>query len=197
MRPEEERQLIELARLGDVEVFMRLTREYEHQIFQLTFHLTGNREDAADLTQETFLQAFRAMKKFRGEASFHTWLYRIAINLSLNFLKKSRREKNGQESVEEIEENRGGAQLEYNFSQDSPEDSSLSAEFVASLKKAIDELPPAYRVTFSLVVLEEMSHKEAAGVLGCSEKTVSWRVHEARKMLKKKLQSFLTLKQEV
>ena len=72
MKADEERQLIELARRGGVEAFMQLVREHEHRILQLTYNLTRNREDAADLTQETFLQAFRAIKDFKGNSSFLT-----------------------------------------------------------------------------------------------------------------------------
>ena len=191
MRAEEERQLIEQARQGEVEAFMMLAKEYERQIFELTYYLTANREDAADLTQETFLHAFRAIKGFRGNSSFRTWLHRIAVNLSLNFIKKRRSQNSHFEDVERLEEEGREKELETARKMASPEDSSLSQEFRTNLEKAIEELPPAYRATFSLVVLEEMSHQEAARILGCSEKTVSWRMHEIRKRLKKKLQPFL------
>jgi len=191
MNAEEERQLIEQARQGEVEAFMMLAKEYERQIFELIYHLTANREDAADLTQETFLHAFRAIKGFRGNSSFRTWLHRIAVNLSLNFLKKRRSQNSHFEDVERLEEEGREKELETARKMASPEDSSLSQEFRTNLEKAIEELPPAYRATFSLVVLEEMSHQEAARILSCSEKTVSWRMHEIRKRLKKKLKPFL------
>ena len=191
MNAEEERQLIEQARQGEVEAFMMLAKEYERQIFELTYHLTANREDAADLTQETFLHAFRAIKGFRGNSSFRTWVHRIAVNLSLNFLKKRRSQNSHFEDVERLEEEGREKELETARKMASPEDSSLSQEFRTNLEKAIEELPPAYRATFSLVVLEEMSHQEAARILSCSEKTVSWRMHEIRKRLKKKLKPFL------
>ena len=191
MRAEEDRQLIEQARQGEVEAFMMLAKEYEHQIFELTYHLTANREDAADLTQETFLHAFRAIKGFRGNSSFRTWLHRIAVNLSLNFLKKRRSQNSHFEDVDRLEEEGREKELETVRKMPSPEDSSLSQEFRTNLEKVIEELPPAYRATFSLVVLEEMSHQEAARILSCSEKTVSWRMHEIRKRLKKKLKPFL------
>ncbi|MBP7795031.1 MAG: sigma-70 family RNA polymerase sigma factor [Candidatus Saccharicenans sp.] len=191
MNAEEERQLIEQARQGEVEAFMMLAKEYERQIFELIYHLTANREDAADLTQETFLHAFRAIKGFRGNSSFRTWVHRIAVNLSLNFLKKRRSQNSHFEDVERLEEEGREKELETARKMASPEDSSLSQEFRTNLEKAIEELPPAYRATFSLVVLEEMSHQEAARILSCSEKTVSWRMHEIRKRLKKKLKPFL------
>lgn len=194
MKADEERQLIERARRGEVEAFMQLVREYEHRIFQLAYHLTRNREDAADLVQETFLQAFRGIKAFRGNSSFHTWLHRIAVNLGLNFLKKQRRASNPLEDLDSLEEKGRGGELAEAGRIPSVEDSWLSEEFKTNLEKALEELPPALRATFSLVVQEGMSHKKAAELLGCSENTVSWRMHEARKMLKKKLQPFLSKK---
>jgi len=193
MKADEERELIELARRGRVEAFMQLVREHEHRILQLTYNLTRNREDAADLTQETFLQAFRAIKDFKGNSSFLTWLHRIAVNLSLNFLKKHRRANNYLEDIDSLEEKGRGGELVEAEGIPSVEDSWLSQELRTNLEKALEELPLAFRATFSLVVQDGMSHKEAAEVLGCSENTVSWRMHEARKMLKKKLQPFLSI----
>jgi RNA polymerase sigma-70 factor (ECF subfamily) len=193
MKADEERQLIELACRGEVEAFMQLVREHEHRILRLTYNLTRNREDAADLTQETFLQAFRAIKDFKGNSSFLTWLHRIAVNLSLNFLKKHRRERNYLEDIDSLEEKGRGEELAEAGGIPSVEDSWLSQELRTNLEKALEELPLAFQTTFSLVVQEGMSHKQAAELLGCSENTVSWRMHEARKMLKKKLQPFLSI----
>ena len=192
MKADEERQLIERARRGEVEAFMQLVREYEHRVFQLAFNLTRNREDAADLAQETFLQAFRAIKAFRGNSSFYTWLHRIAVNLGLNFLKKHRRTSNYLEDLDSLEKKGRGGELAEAGGIPSVEDSWLSEELKINLEKALDELPPAFRATFFLVVQEGMSHKQAAELLGCSENTVSWRIHEARKRLKRRLQPFLS-----
>ncbi|HOP61214.1 MAG TPA: sigma-70 family RNA polymerase sigma factor [Candidatus Saccharicenans sp.] len=192
MKADEEQQLIERARRGEVEAFMQLVREYEHRVFQLAYNLTRNREDAADLAQETFLQAFRAIKSFRGNSSFYTWLHRIAVNLGLNFLKKHRRTSNYLEDLDSLEEKGRGGELAEAGGIPSVEDSWLSEELKINLEKALDELPPAFRATFFLVVQEGMSHKQAAELLGCSENTVSWRIHEARKRLKRRLQPFLS-----
>jgi RNA polymerase sigma-70 factor (ECF subfamily) len=118
------------------------------------------------------------------------------VNLSLNFLKRSERQKkyreyyinNSQESREREND------LVNNI--DSPEDVSAAEQLKASLEKAFDELPIIYKATFSLVVYEGMSHREAAEVLGCSEGTVSWRIHQARRMIKEKLQPYFGQKKE-
>ncbi len=196
MNREEEKQLIRQAQQGNAEAFMTLARTYESKIFNLIYRLTKNREDTADLTQETFLNAFRAIREFRASSSFHTWLHRIAVNLSLNFLKRSERQKkyreyyinNSQESREREND------LVNNI--DSPEDVSAAEQLKASLEKAFDELPIIYKAAFSLVVYEGMSHREAAEVLGCSEGTVSWRIHQARRMIKEKLQPYFGQRKE-
>jgi RNA polymerase sigma-70 factor (ECF subfamily) len=188
MNKEEESQLIREAQQGSAEAFMMLSRRYQNKIFNLIYRLTKSREDAADLTQETFLNAFRAIKSFRADSSFHTWLHRIAVNLSLNFLKKHKQEKKSLEYVENLENGEKETGRDMVFT----EDSSAAVEMKASLEKAIDELPPVYKAAFSLVVFQGLSHREAGEVLACSESTVSWRMHEARKILKEKLKPYLS-----
>jgi RNA polymerase sigma-70 factor (ECF subfamily) len=191
MEMDDESQLILKAQEGNVEAFMFLVKKYEQPVFRLVYHLTGDREDAADLTQETMLKAFRAIKEFKLKSSFHTWLHRIAVNLALNFLKKNRIQKNQQEYLDNIK----NEELELSvFS--SPEETSISEELRVNLGKAIEELPLVYKSTFSLVVFQGMSHSEAAKVLGCSENTVSWRMHEARRRLRERLKPFLSLDRE-
>lgn len=180
------------AQAGDIEAFMVLASRYQQPVFRLAYRLTGNREDALDVAQETMLKAFEAIKNFKLKSSFHTWVHRIAFNLTLNFLKKNRSRKIHQESLDRF---RNEEEKLENFS--SPEQSSISEELRFNLEKAIQELPFAYRSAFSLVVFQGMSHSEAGKVLGCSGSTVSWRMHEARKMLKEKLKPFLNSNKEV
>jgi RNA polymerase sigma-70 factor (ECF subfamily) len=191
MEMSEESQLVLKAREGNVEAFMTLVRKYEQPIFRLIYRLTHNREDAADLTQETFLRAFKAIREFKLKSNFHTWLHRIAINLTLNFIKKNK------PIAREVEylDNLGNEQTQV-LIDSSPEESSISKEMEKALEEAIEELPLIYRTTFALVVFQGLSHQEVARILRCSENTVSWRMHEVRKRLKKRLQPFLSLRQE-
>lgn len=192
MEMDDESQLVRKAQEGNVEAFMILAKKYEQPVFRLVYRLTRNREDAADLTQETMLKAFRAIKEFKLKSSFNTWLHQIAVNLTLNFIKKHQHQKSQMEYLDNLKNEEQEVPV---FS--SPEEVSISEEFRVNLEKAIEELPLAYRTTFSLVVFQGMSHQEAARILGCSENTVSWRMHEARKILKERLKPFLNLKQEV
>lgn len=179
-------RLVEQARQGDVEAFTELARQFQKRIYYTILALTKNHQDANDLAQETFMQAFKSLKGFKQRSSFYTWIYRIAVNLTLNFLKRRPREY-------ESDVSKGRLTVEWNSSGSdlSPEKHSLSKELSERLKNAIDSLPLPYRASFTLVVFQEMTHDQAARVLRCSEKTVSWRMHKARKLLRLKLKSYL------
>ena len=180
-------QLVAHARKGDVDAFTELARRHQEKIFQTVFWMTKNLEDADDLCQEAFLHAYKHLQKFKQRSSFYTWIYRIAVNLTLNFLKKKMREKK-----------RSAVPIEECFQEDvgstyacSPEKSSLRKELGQKLKQAIDALPDPYKMSFVLVVFQGMSHGQASEVMGCSESTISWRMFKARKMLQSKLLPYL------
>jgi RNA polymerase sigma-70 factor (ECF subfamily) len=177
--------LVQEAKKDNPDAFTELVRRYQKKIYSTIFQFTGNHHDTDDLAQETFMNAYKSLQKFRQQANFYTWLYRIAVNTTMNFLRKKHREKGREEFVED--------QLpsgEAKFSSSSPEYHSLKKELKEKLKEAVDSLPLAYKVTFVLIAFQEMTHGQAARVLRCSEKTVSWRMHKARKILKNKLMPY-------
>jgi len=179
--------LVKQAKKGNIDAFTELARRYQERIYQTILWLTRNNLDADDLAQETFMHAFKCIKDFKQRSGFYTWIYRIAVNLTLNFLKKRNREKNKKEALLEnfnIEKNPEKANL-------SPEKQSLRKELRKKLNEAIDSLPLHYRASFILVVFQGMTHYQASQVLRCSENTVSWRMHKARKMLQVKLLPYL------
>jgi len=178
--------LVDTAKKGNLEAFTELVRRYQRRIYHTVFRFTKNHLDADDLAQETFMKAFKSLKEFKQKSSFYTWLYRIAVNLSLNFLKKKDREKGREDFVENYSPS-GKAKL----SASSPENYSLKKEAGKKLSEAINSLPLAYKVSFILVVYQGMTHGQAAQVLRCSENTVSWRMHKARKILQRKLKSYI------
>jgi len=179
--------LVERAKSGQMEAYVELVRGIQEKIYHTIFGMTRNHEDADDLTQETFMYAYKALGSFNRKSSFYTWAYRIAVNLTLNHLKKKGREK-GREDFED-----SAAVLDRTeYAALSPEGDSLKKELKEKLEEAIEKLPPAYKAAFSLVVLQGMAHAEAAKLLGCSESTVSWRMHKARKMLQARLQPYLS-----
>ncbi len=182
-----EDQLVRLAKQEDVEAFTGLARLYQGRIYNLILGLTKNHCDADDLSQETFMMAFKSLRKFNQDSSFYTWLYRIAVNRTLNYFKRTQREKRKTDAVvNEFSQEKLSVKTVSN-----PEKSSLKEELRHKLDLAIHSLPASYKAAFFLVENEGMSHKKAAYVLKCSENTVSWRMHKARKMLQSKLSPYL------
>jgi RNA polymerase sigma-70 factor (ECF subfamily) len=178
--------LVTKAKQGDAEAFAELARRCQEKIYFTILALTKNQQDASDLAQEAFMQAFKSLRSFKQRSSFYTWIYRIAVNLTLNFLKRRKRE-DTQEVLEE-------SQSSGNGTEDScllPEGRSLKKELSEKLQSAIDSLPLTYRASFTLVVFQGMTHSQVARILGCSENTVSWRMHKARKMLQARLKPYL------
>ncbi len=178
--------LVERAQAGDVDAFAELAGRLQERIYRTILGMTRSPEDTDDLTQDTFMTAYRSLGSFRRKSSFYTWVYRIAVNLTLNHLKKKGREKGMApfEDGDAVLDRRGYAAM-------SPEGGSLHRELKDKLEDAISRLRPAYQAAFNLVVFQGMSHGAAAEVLGCSENTVSWRMHKARKMLQASLQPYL------
>jgi RNA polymerase sigma-70 factor (ECF subfamily) len=186
MRDRADETLVASAREGNLEAFGELARRVQERIYAVIYGMTRDHQDTDDLMQETFLSAYRAIGRFGGRSSFYTWVYRIAVNLTLNHLRRKGREK-GKTSLDERTALPGGASAAWT----SPEGESAQSELRARLNAALAGLAPIYRAAFSLVVGQGMSHGEAAEVLGCSENTVSWRMHKARKMLRDRLKDVL------
>jgi len=162
---------IEQSRSGDHEAFESLVRKYQRMIYSLTFRMSGSVADAEDLTQETFVRAFEQLDGFRAEARFSSWLYRIAVNQCLNWRKRGERRERLHHAWQEHHSN--AAIRRHDRSE--------------QVQVALLKLSPEQRAAIVLTVYEEMSHREAARVLGCSETTVSWRLFVARRKLKQLL----------
>jgi RNA polymerase sigma-70 factor (ECF subfamily) len=183
-RPDE--VLVSEARQGSAEAFAELARRCQQRIYRVVYGMTRSHQDADDLCQEVFLTAFRSMRGFRQQSSFYTWVYRIAVNLSLNFLKK--RDREGAKAG--YDENLGDGRADAN-PVSSPEGDSIRGELRVKMREAVDSLPALFKASFLLVTDQGLSHAEAARALGCSENTVSWRMHKARKMLRARLRPYL------
>lgn len=187
MESESDDILVQRAQAGDANAFAELAGRLHERIYRTILGMTRSPEDADDLTQETFMTAFKSLPSFRRRSGFYTWIHRIAVNRTLNHLKRKSREKARApfEDGEAVLDRGGYAAL-------TPESGTAGRELAARLEAAIDQLRPVYRAAFSLVAVQGMSHAQAAEALGCSESTVSWRMHKARKMLQNKLGPHLT-----
>lgn len=184
MEDDGEDGLVERAQGGDLAAYMELVFRYRKRIYQVIYRFTRNHDDTDDLAQETFLRAFRELGRFRRKSGFYTWIYRIAMNLSFNFLKKRKKNMDWREYVDRL----CGSGKDV---LSGPEEASAAGEIRERLVAAVDSLAWPYKSAFTLVVYQALTHRQAARILGCSEKTVSWRVHQARKILRVKLRPFL------
>jgi RNA polymerase sigma-70 factor (ECF subfamily) len=178
--------LVKQAKQGDVDAFTELVRHFQEKIYHTILSLTRNQQDAYDLAQETFMHAYKSLRSFKQRSTFYTWIYRIAMNLTLNFLKKKKRDEKREVHVEDYSLDVKSADITL-----SPEGHSIKKELSEKLKEAVDSLPLAYRASFVLVVFQGLNHTQAANILRCSENTISWRMHRARKMLQQKLKPYL------
>lgn len=178
--------LAKQAKQGDVEAFEELVCRFQEKIYHTILSLTRNQQDAYDLAQETFMHAYKSLRNFKQSSTFYTWIYRIAVNLTLNFLKRRKRDEKREVHVEDY-----SLDVKSAASTLSPERCSMKKELSKKLKEAIDSLPLTYRASFVLVVSQGLTHTQVAKVLRCSENTISWRMHKARKMLQQKLRPYL------
>lgn len=176
--------LVEKTKKGDLDAYAELVRRYRERVYHTIFRFTRSHSDTDDLVQDTFLRAFQELGRFRQKSGFYTWIYRIAVNLSLNFLKKRKRDM-ARNEYDDRRVEAGGSAVS------SPELASLARELSDKVNEAVEALPLHYRSSFILVALQGMSHAEAAQVLRCAEKTISWRMHKARKMLQARLKPYL------
>jgi RNA polymerase sigma-70 factor (ECF subfamily) len=183
----DDNQLVAEAKKGNLEAFGLLVERYQNRLYQIVRRFVPSHEDADDLIQETWMQAFRALPSFREEAGFYTWIYRIALNLTINFLRKQKKEKQWEsyEFWEKGPEENLGKKLRA-----TEEDPGLY-ELREKIEMAIKKLPLPYRSAFILVTQEGLNYRQVAKILGCSENTVAWRMFKAREKLQKELQPYL------
>ena len=185
MRKIKEHIWVKKAASGDADAFEQLVLTYQTPIYNLCFRMVGNAEDAADLTQESFLKAWNHLHSFHYEAAFSTWLYRLASNTCLDFLRSMKR--HPQISLT-VEDNDGEeATLDIPDLSPSPEEALLCAEEKALLAQAMQELEPEQRQILTLRVVYEMSYADIADVLRIREGTVKSRLSRARDALRKNL----------
>jgi RNA polymerase sigma-70 factor (ECF subfamily) len=147
--------------------------------------ILNQREDALEIAQEAFFRAFRKINGFRGGATFYTWIYRIAVNLSIDFQRRQKRNPTEfRETVDDVAEN----QTE---SESDPYRDLQRSELGKQMLAAIEDLTPDHKAVIVLRAVEGLSYREISRVLGCSEGTVMSRLHYARKKLQEKLTPFL------
>jgi len=179
--------LVQKVKEGDKDAFGELVERHKRQIYFAVYRMTNNHCDADDLSQEAFIRAYESINSYREKASFSTWVYRIAMNITINHLKKT-----GKRQTVTLDENIliRGANLAIHT--DNPRKNIESRELHEEITKAIESLPLKQKTVVVLAIIEGLSHGEIAEIQGCLEKTVSWRLFHARKKLKVKLKKYIS-----
>ncbi|MBO6937423.1 MAG: sigma-70 family RNA polymerase sigma factor [Deltaproteobacteria bacterium] len=175
-----ERALLEAAQEGDRRAFGKLVRMHQRRVHACALKMLGDRGEAEDAVQETFVRAWRALGRFDGRSKLSTWLYRICVNVSLNVIRRRKRVSAADVDDPRIPE----PEADPTQGVTDPERHAETVQLYGRLGEALDALSPSLRTAVVLVLLEGMPHKEAATVLGIPEGTVAWRIHEARRRMR-------------
>lgn len=186
-----DQQLVARARQGDKNAFGLLVSKYQRKVQRLLSRLVRDPAEVEDLTQETFIKAYRALDSFRGDSAFYTWLYRIAINTAKNHLMASNRRPAVSATVHETEEGETWDELDTLSDSETPENLLLTQEIAQTVEEAIQSLPEELRIAITLRELEGLSYEEIAQVMGCPIGTVRSRIFRAREAIAHRLRPLL------
>jgi len=183
--------LVELAVSGSFEAFDKIMVHYRERLYGVIYNMTLNHSDAADLTQDTFVKAFRSISKFKRKSSFFTWIYRIGVNLTLTFLKRKRTRKFF--SFDQFFGETSSSSSEFHFA--SKENNSIKNtllnELHEKLNEALSKLSDKHRTIIVLFEIDGLSHKEISEIMKCTEGTVRSRLHYAKLQLQSLLSEYV------
>ena len=182
--------LVKRARQGDLGAYDDLIRRYQERIYATVYHMTANHEDANDLAQEAFIKAYQALKSFKGGSSFYTWVYRIAVNKTINFLKQ--RKNKAHMSLDDLDFNaEHDPDLVALVSEKTPRREVNLAELHEKLNAAMQKLSEPHRLVVTLHDVQGLSHEEIAEIMECNIGTVRSRLFYARQQLQAYLSDYL------
>ena len=184
-----DQQIVERVQRGDKNAFNLLVTKYQHKVAHLVTRYVKNSGDVADVTQEAFIKAYRALPNFRGDSAFYTWLYRIAVNSAKNYLvAQGRKPPANDVDAEEADFYDGSDALK---EQNSPERSLMSDQLEKVLFDTVEQLPEDLRMAITLRELEGLSYEDIANVMDCPVGTVRSRIFRAREAIDKVLQPMM------
>jgi RNA polymerase sigma factor (sigma-70 family) len=185
-----DQELVKAAREGDLRAYDQLVQRYQERVYATVYHMTSNHEDANDLAQETFIKAYSALKSFKGDSSFYTWVYRIAVNKTINFL-KSRKNKVSL-SLNDLDFNvENDPELVAFVSDKTPRRDVALTELQEKLNKAMLKLSDVHRMVVTLHDVQGLSHEEIANIMECNVGTVRSRLFYARQQLQAYLSDYV------
>ena len=176
-----ESELVQAARSGDQRAFGKLVEQHYTMVYNLALRMVGNPEDAADLTQEAFLSAWRSLASFQSQSAFSTWLYRLTSNACIDFLRREKRRGALSLTTEDEEE---GRELEVADQRFSPERELEKKEAQRAVREGLLSLSPEHRQVLLLRETQGLSYAEIAQCLSLEEGTVKSRISRGRKKLR-------------
>jgi len=186
----DEQELVARTKRGDLVAYDELVRRYQERVYATVYHMTANHEDAHDLAQEAFIKAFQAIKSFKGGSSFYTWVYRIAVNKTINFLKQ--RKNRSQMSLNDLDFNaEHDPDLVALISDKTPRREAGLAELQERLNAAMLKLSEPHRLVVTLHDIQGLSHEEIADIMECNVGTVRSRLFYARQQLQAQLADYV------
>ena len=185
--PDPDQDLVARAREGDTRAFDALILKYGEKLYGLVYNMTSHKEDTHDLLQEIFARPYQSLPKFRGNSTFYTWIYQIAVNLTLNFLKKRKRRAGPSLNDPDSAVQRDPALIDTTRDAD-PERQTNLKELQVKLNEAMQKLSEAHRMVVTMFDIQGMSHGEIAKILNTSEGTIRSRLHYAHLQLQSALQ---------
>jgi RNA polymerase sigma-70 factor, ECF subfamily len=175
------------ARQGDRQAFASLVRTYQRRVYAAALHILGNHGDADDVTQETFIRAYRGLGGFDGRSDFFTWLYRITVNTALNAMRSTKRGQALSDKGQIEAEHGGGRPESLGVMERTPAEWALLSADVRRVLEAVATLSAPLRITLVMATVDDLPYKKIAEILEIPEGTVAWRVNEARRLLRLKL----------
>ena len=185
-------ELVERVQSGDVDAFEHLVRRYQHRVYNHVSRMVGAGEDAADLTQDIFIKVYRSLNRFRGQASFQTWLYRVTANLCVDRHRRSQRAPQIARSLEApVETDSGEVEAEVPDWDENPERQAMTKELQHQVKLGILQLSEKLRPVIVMHDLQGQSYEEIAAALDIPLGTVKSRLFNARAALKELLKPYL------
>ena len=173
-------EIIQMLKNGDREAFRELVEEYKQMVYNVCYGFVKNSDDAEDISQDVFLSVYKNMKRFKQESKLSTWIYRIAVNRSLNFARKKKFLSLFGTKPEEERIPPAGQDAEANYGLERSESGEV-------IRKALNSLPENQRTAFVLSNVEGFSYKEISEIMKCSVSAVESRIHRAKMSLQKKL----------
>jgi RNA polymerase sigma-70 factor (ECF subfamily) len=188
-----DQQLVERAQRGDKQAFELLVIKYQRKLARLLSQFIRDAAEVEDVTQETFIKAYRSLSSFRGDSAFYTWLYRIGINAAKNFLVAQKRRASTTSNGIDIEDAENFEEASQLRDLDTPESELMSKQIAQTVHQTLHELPEELRTAITLREIEGLSYEEIANAMNCPTGTVRSRIFRAREAISDKLQSVMEI----